>query len=95
MKRTNKYITFGTGNDDYKIIKQIGQGSFGKIYSAVNVQNGEIFHGGATDVFNSFIAFYPEEKITIIVLINQPQNEKYAATIARSVHKTVFEKEEE
>ena len=61
----------------------------------VNVQNGEIFHGGATDVFNSFIAFYPEEKITIIVLINQPQNEKYAATIARSVHKTVFEKEEE
>ena len=51
------------------------------------VQNGEIFHGGATNVFNSFASYYPDTKTTVIVLINRPQNEKYAATFARGIYK--------
>ena len=51
------------------------------------VQNGEIFHGGATNVFNSFSTYHPQTKTTIIILINRPQNEKYAATFARGVYK--------
>ena len=57
----------------------------------VNVQNGEIFHGGATNVFNSFASYHPDTKITIIILINRPQNEKYAATFARGIYKTMQE----
>ena len=55
------------------------------------VQNGEIFHGGATNVFNSYSAYYPETKTTIIILINRPQNEKYAATFARGIYKLLIE----
>ncbi len=51
------------------------------------VQNGEIFHGGATNVFNSFSTYHPDTKTTIIILINRPQNEKYAATFARGIYK--------
>jgi len=53
----------------------------------VNVQNGEIFHGGATNVFNSFATYHPDTKITIIILMNLPQNQKYAAKYARSIYK--------
>lgn len=53
------------------------------------VQNGEIFHGGATNVFNSYAAYYPDSKTTIIILINHPQNEKYAATYARGIYKII------
>lgn len=53
------------------------------------VQNGEIFHGGATNVFNSFASYHPDTKITIIILINHPQNEKYAATFARGIYKII------
>ena len=52
----------------------------------VVVQNGEIFHAGATNVFNSYCTYYPEKKEIIIVLINQPQNEKMAATFSREIH---------
>ena len=55
----------------------------------VYVQNGEIFHGGATNVFNSFASYHPDTKITIIILINRPQNEKYAATFARGIYKVL------
>ena len=51
------------------------------------VQNGEIFHGGATNVFNSFCTYHPDTKTTIIILMNCPQNEKYAATFARGIYK--------
>ena len=51
------------------------------------VQNGEIFHGGATNVFNSFSSYHPDTKTTIIILMNRPQNEKYAATFARGIYK--------
>ena len=53
------------------------------------VQNGEIFHGGATNVFNSFSTYHPDTKTTIIILINYPQNEKYAATFARGIYKII------
>ena len=53
----------------------------------LNVQNGEIFHGGATNVFNSFSTYHPETKVSIIILINRPQNEKYAAAFARGIYK--------
>ncbi len=56
----------------------------------VNVQNGEIFHGGATNVFNSFATYHPDTKTTIIILINRPQNEKYAATFARGIYKSMY-----
>ena len=56
----------------------------------VYVQNGEIFHGGATNVFNSFSTYHPDTKITIIILINHPQNEKYAATFARGIYKILI-----
>ena len=52
----------------------------------LNVQNGEIFHGGATNVFNSFSTYHPQTKVSIIILINRPQNEKYAATFARAIY---------
>ena len=55
----------------------------------VYVQNGEIFHGGATNVFNSFTTYHPDTKTTIIILINRPQNEKYAATFARGIYKSL------
>ena len=53
------------------------------------VQNGEIFHGGATNVFNSFSTYHPDTKTTIIILINRPQSEKYAATFARGIYKVM------
>ena len=53
----------------------------------VYVQNGEIFHGGATNVFNSYSTYHPDTKTTIIILMNCPQNEKYAATFARGIYK--------
>ena len=53
----------------------------------LNVQNGEIFHGGATNVFNSFSTYHPSTKTTIIILINRPQSEKYAAAFARGIYK--------
>ena len=53
------------------------------------VQNGEIFHGGATNVFNSFSSYHPDTKITVIILMNCPQNEKYAATYARGIYKII------
>lgn len=59
----------------------------------VNVQNGEIFHGGATNVFNSFVTYHPETKVTVIVLINRPQNEKYAAAFARGIYKAMYPEE--
>ena len=55
----------------------------------VYVQNGEIFHGGATNVFNSYSSYYPQTKTTIIILMNCPQNEKYAATFARGIYKLI------
>ena len=55
------------------------------------VQNGEIFHGGATNVFNSYATYYPDSKTTIIILMNCPQNEKYAATFARGIYKVLTE----
>ncbi|MBR5401413.1 MAG: beta-lactamase family protein [Treponema sp.] len=64
--------------------KMINTDSYGY---GVNVQNGEIFHGGATNVFNSFATYHPKTKTTIIILMNVPQNEKYAATFAREVYK--------
>ena len=59
----------------------------------VNVQNGEIFHGGATNVFNSFVTYHPETKVAVIVLINRPQNEKYAAAFARGIYKAMYPEE--
>ena len=56
----------------------------------VYVQNGEIFHGGATNVFNSYSSYHPQTKTTIIILINRPQNEKYAATFARGILRIVI-----
>ena len=64
--------------------KMIDTDSYGY---GLNVQNGEIFHGGATNVFNSFVTYHPDSKTTIIILINRPQNEKYAATFARGIYK--------
>lgn len=57
----------------------------------VVVQNGEMFHAGATNVFNSYCTYYPASKEIIIVLINQPQNEKLAATFARGIHDLLAE----
>ena len=68
--------------------KMIDTDSYGY---GVNVQNGEIFHGGATNVFNSFATYHPDTKTTIIVLINRPQNEKYAAAFARGIYKVLQE----
>lgn len=56
----------------------------------VNVQNGEIFHGGVTCVFNSYSTYHPETKVSIVVLINRPQNESYAPTVARDLYKLCF-----
>ena len=64
--------------------KMINSQSYGY---GLYVQNGEIFHGGATNVFNSFCTYHPDTKITIIILINRPQNDKYAATFARGIYK--------
>lgn len=57
----------------------------------VYVQNGEIFHGGATNVFNSYSSYQPQTKTIVIILINRPQNEKYAATYARGILKLIKE----
>lgn len=54
------------------------------------VQNGEIFHGGATNVFNSFSTYHPDTKTTIIILLNCPQNEQYAAIFARGIYKLMY-----
>ena len=67
--------------------KMIDSDSYGY---GVYVQNGEIFHGGATNVFNSYSTYHPESKTTIIILINRPQNEKYAATFARGILRIVI-----
>ena len=64
--------------------KMIDSDSYGY---GVYVQNGEIFHGGATNVFNSYSTYHPQTKTTIIILMNCPQNEKYAATFARGIYK--------
>ena len=52
----------------------------------INWQNGELFHAGITNVFNSMSIYYPEEKITVIVLANQPVYVSNAASIARSIY---------
>ena len=70
--------------------KMIDTDSYGY---GVNVQNGEIFHGGATNVFNSFTTYHPDTKTAIIILINRPQNEKYAATFARGIYKAMYPEE--
>ena len=52
----------------------------------INYQNGEMFHAGITSVFNSMCLYYPQEKITIIVLINKPVYTQNAATISRELY---------
>lgn len=52
----------------------------------INYQNGEMFHAGITSVFNSMCLYYPQEKITVIVLINKPVYTQNAATISRELY---------
>ena len=68
--------------------KMINTESYGY---GVYVQNGEIFHGGATNVFNSFSTYHPDTKTTVIILINRPQGEKYAATFARGIYNILIQ----
>lgn len=57
----------------------------------LNNQNGEIFHSGVTGVFNSYLAYYPKEKVTVVVLVNQGVAAKNAAIISRKLHSIVEE----
>ena len=52
----------------------------------INYQNGEMFHAGITSVFNSMCLYYPQEKITVIVLINKPVYTQNAASISRDLY---------
>lgn len=45
-----------------------------------------IFHSGVTTVFNSYDAYYLDDKISIIVLTNKMISETNASTIARDIY---------
>jgi len=46
-----------------------------------------LFHSGTTNVFNSYMAYYPDKKISIIVLENCPISEQNATFIAGNLVK--------
>lgn len=46
-----------------------------------------LFHGGTTNVFNSYNAYYLDSKLSIIVLVNQPINVSNATFIAGKIYK--------
>lgn len=50
-----------------------------------------IFHGGTTDVFNSYDAFYFKDKVSIIVLINKPIYTLNATVVAGNIRKIMKE----
>lgn len=45
------------------------------------------FHAGNTNVFNSYDAYYPKEKLSVIVLMNEPVNKASATIFARNLYK--------
>lgn len=53
----------------------------------INVQNGEIFHSGVTNCYNSYFTYYPEDKVTLIVLANQPVKNCNAVSVSRKIYK--------
>lgn len=46
-----------------------------------------ILHGGSTDVFNSFNIIYPEDNVTIVVLVNQPEDKLSSTVIAGNLRR--------
>lgn len=46
-----------------------------------------LFHGGTTNVFNSYNAYYLDSKLSIIVLTNQPINVSNATFVAGKIYK--------
>lgn len=71
----------------YEMMTQTNSYGYGLI-----CQNGEIFHSGATYSYNSCLSYIPEEKLTVIVLINMPQNLKYAVSTSRTISKLFLKK---
>lgn len=58
----------------------------------LNNQNGEIFHAGSTTGFNSYLSYYPKDKVTVIVLVNQGIAAKNAAYASRKLYSIIEEK---
>lgn len=50
-----------------------------------------IFHGGVTNVFNSYNSYHRKDKISVIVLCNQPVSECNAASIANRLYELLTE----
>lgn len=51
-----------------------------------------IFHAGVTNVFNSYNSYYMDEKLSIIVLSNQPVSECNAAIVAGKIYAVYSQK---
>lgn len=64
--------------------KMINTASYGY---GINVQNGEIFHSGVTSCYNSYFTYYPETKITMVVLSNQPVKNCNTVNVSRKLYK--------
>ena len=45
------------------------------------------FHAGNTNVFNSYLAYYPKEKLSVIVLVNAPVSKISSTIYARNIYK--------
>lgn len=52
----------------------------------INVQNGEIFHSGVTNCYNSYFTYYPETKMTLIVLSNQQAKNCSTVNVSRKIY---------
>lgn len=61
----------------------------------INVQNGEIFHSGVTNCFNSYFTYYPETKMTLIVLSNQPAKNCSTVSVSRKLYKLLSGQEQQ
>lgn len=49
--------------------------------------NGEIFHAGVTNVFNSYDGYYIDDKFSVIVLSNCPASKINTTSVARNLRK--------
>lgn len=52
-----------------------------------------IFHGGVTNVFNSYNSYFLDDKLSIIVLCNQPVSECNATVVAGKIYNAYSKKE--
>lgn len=87
--RWNTFFTNGKIVKKKTFKKMIDSDSYGY---GVYCHDGSIFHAGVTNVFNSYDCYYFDEKLSIIVLSNNPAAKMNTTVVARNIYKLWSEK---